>query len=54
MTAAEERIVRLWRTLADKAISSVLLDLGVRPHISLAGFEDLDPEVLRSQLYDFT
>jgi 2'-5' RNA ligase len=47
------RVVKVWESLASEAISSVMLDVGARPHISLAVFEDLDPEVLRVDLRRF-
>jgi len=42
------RVVELWEGLAQEAISSVMLDVGAQPHISLAVFQDLAPEMLRA------
>ena len=47
------RVVRLWERLAGESISSVLLDLGAQPHISLAVFADLDPTLIREGLSRF-
>jgi 2'-5' RNA ligase len=46
-------VVKLWQTLATASISSVMLDLGAQPHISLAIFQDLDPAVLQEDLKRF-
>ena len=47
------RVVRVWKGLAREAISSVMLDVGAQPHISLAVFQDLEPGVLRDDLSQF-
>ena len=47
------RVVKLWEELAKKSISSVMIDVGGRPHISLAVFEDLAPSVLQGDLSRF-
>jgi 2'-5' RNA ligase len=47
------RVVKVWESLAREAINSVMLDVGAQPHISLAVFEDLNPEVLRVDLRRF-
>ncbi|MGD8473379.1 MAG: 2'-5' RNA ligase family protein [Anaerolineae bacterium] len=47
------RVVEVWEHLAREAISSVMLDVGAQPHISLAVFQDLNPEVLRVDLSRF-
>jgi 2'-5' RNA ligase len=54
------RVVKLWEGLAREGISSVMLDVGAQPHISLAVFEDLAagmlraaPEMLRAGLSRF-
>jgi 2'-5' RNA ligase len=47
------RVVRVWEGLAREAISSVMLDVGAQPHISLAVFEDLAAEMLRADLGRF-
>ena len=45
---------RVWRkSLARAAINSVMLDVGAQPHISLAVFENLDPQMLRADLSRF-
>lgn len=49
----EARLRDLWSTLSAQGISSMLPDLGSRPHISLAVFDRLEPTVLRGELSDF-
>ena len=43
----EERVRRLWAKLAEAGVSSLMPDMGARPHISLATFHGIDPEQLR-------
>jgi len=52
-TDSAARVVEVWERLAQEAISSVMLDVGVQPHISLAVFQDLAPEMLRADLSRF-
>jgi 2'-5' RNA ligase len=47
------RVVKVWEELARASISSVMLDLDVQPHISLAVCEVLDPALLRGPLQRF-
>ena len=47
------QVVKVWEGLAREAISSVMLDVGAQPHISLAVLKDLNPEVLRADLTRF-
>ncbi|MBN1312129.1 MAG: 2'-5' RNA ligase family protein [Anaerolineae bacterium] len=47
------RVIRLWERLADASINSVMLDMGGRPHISLAVFEELAPPLLEEDLSRF-
>ena len=47
------RVVKVWESLAREGISSVMLDVGARPHISLAVLDDLNPEALRTDLSRF-
>ena len=41
--ATEAGVQALWNVLARQGISSVMARMGIRPHISLAGLEDLEP-----------
>lgn len=50
---AEARIKGIWRELAEKHVSSHMLDSGWRPHISLAVFDHLDIEDARNRLASF-
>lgn len=47
------QVVRLWEDLARASISSAMLDLAARPHISLAVIDELDPELIRDDLSCF-
>lgn len=49
----EARVRGLWQTLASQGVNSYQIDVGARPHISLAVFTDLDPERLRADMEDF-
>lgn len=51
--ASEERLVGLWRALARDGITSLMLDIGARPHISLAVFSELEVDALRAPLEAF-
>ena len=48
------RVVKVWESLAREGISSVMLDVGAQPHISLAVFEDLNPKALGTDLSRFS
>lgn len=48
----EERITRLWDTYREQNVTSLLPDLGFRPHISLAVFRDVEPALLTDVLVD--
>lgn len=50
---AERRVKHLWQTLMDEGVSSVLVDIGARPHISLTVLEDPSSDELRGQLECF-
>ena len=43
----------LWTRLAEQAINSEMLDVGVKPHLSLAVYEELDPASIRDDLAHF-
>lgn len=43
---AEERILRLWDVYTECNITSLLPSIGSRPHISLAVFNDVAPDIL--------
>ena len=47
------RVVALWERLADAGITSLMLDMGSRPHVSLAVLDALDPTSLRPHLGRF-
>ena len=49
---AEERVTRLWDTFAQRGITSFLPSIGSRPHISLAVFDEIDPDPLTNLLGD--
>ncbi len=51
--ASEARVRALWQKLADQGLSSVLLELGARPHISLAVAESLDAAAFEPVLAEF-
>ncbi len=42
-TAAEAAVRRVWERLCDEGLSSTMLDLGARPHVTLAVYNGLDP-----------
>jgi 2'-5' RNA ligase len=48
-----QQVLELWENLAAESISSLMLDIGSWPHISLAVFENIDPIVLRQMLSRF-
>jgi len=50
---SEARLTGLWETLARAGISSILPDMGARPHISLAVMGNLDPAAFRAELRAF-
>lgn len=49
----ENRIQALWQKLADSRISSFLLDIWARPHLSLAVFDEADPGRLKIPIQEF-
>lgn len=51
VTDAEVR--SLWQLLSERQISSVMTDMGVRPHVSLAGFEHVEAEAFCQALKVF-
>jgi hypothetical protein len=51
--ATDSHIRNLWARIAAANLSSLLPDIGARPHISLACFDQLDPESLRADLENF-
>ena len=48
--ATESSVQALWDLLARQGISSIMARLGIRPHISLAGLDDLEPGSLCGEL----
>eukprot|EP00897_Mesotaenium_endlicherianum_P007542 jgi/Mesen1/6816/ME000035S06204 len=52
-TALENQILKIWNVLARRQISSTLIDIGSRPHITLSVHEDLDPAKLRTAIENF-
>ena len=42
----ETRIFTLWQRLAEQGVSSVVLDIDSRPHVSLAVFKDINVNVV--------
>jgi 2'-5' RNA ligase len=51
--AMEARLRALWKALAQAEVSSSMLDIGARPHVSLAVFERLDPTSMHAELDGF-
>lgn len=51
--ATEAEVRSLWALLSEKQISSVMATMGIRPHISLAGIENLDAQQLCAMLQAF-
>ena len=49
----EARVRDVWWELARQGVNSYQVDVGARPHVSLAVFLDLDPECLREDMADF-
>jgi len=49
----DERVRGLWEALARAGISDSMFAIGARPHISLAVFDDLDPDTLREEVAAF-
>lgn len=49
----ENRIQALWQKLAESRVSSFLLDLWARPHLSLAVFDEADPGRLKPAIQEF-
>ncbi|MCB0090134.1 MAG: 2'-5' RNA ligase family protein [Caldilineaceae bacterium] len=43
----------LWQTLADRGVTSLMPDLGARPHISLTVFDELYPPDVHEALQNF-
>ena len=50
---AAEIVRGMWRQLADRNISTFMLDSGVRPHVSLAVYERLEFEDAGKSLAEF-
>jgi len=50
---AQARVHDLYTSLASRGITSYLLDIGTTPHLSLAVFDDLEPEHLNAELRAF-
>ena len=50
---AAEIVRGMWRQLADRNISCYMLNLGVRPHVSLAVYDRLEFKDARKRLADF-
>ena len=47
------KVMGLWEALARAGIDSTMLDVGAYPHISLAVFDELDPDILADELSTF-
>jgi 2'-5' RNA ligase len=43
-------VEKLWKTLSNENISSIMINLGVQPHISLMVIDKLDPELIRDDI----
>lgn len=50
---AERRVRRLWDRIAESCGSTLLTDIGTRPHLSLSLFDDVEPDALRAELLEF-
>lgn len=51
--ASDRGIRRIWRRLAAEGVSSFMEDMGSRPHISLAVYDELDINLARQRLTEF-
>ena len=51
--SAEDKVRAMWQQLADRNISSYMLNLGVRPHVSLAVYDRLEFEDASDRLASF-
>lgn len=47
------RIRNLWQCLADAGVNRTMIDVNASPHISLAVFSEIEPEILRPLLAEF-
>jgi len=52
-TRAADSIRGVWEALRDAGVSSAMLDLGSRPHVTLAVYEDLEIEPFETQVKAF-
>jgi 2'-5' RNA ligase len=50
---AERRVRAVWSRLADAGVTSVMPDIGARPHLSLAVVEHLDEQTMVVELKSF-
>ena len=50
----EKRIIKVWQALAKNNLSSNIFDAGIRPHITLAIYEDLDCQPCEKELIKIT
>jgi 2'-5' RNA ligase len=51
--AAEERVRSVWNELKSAGLDSTMLDIGARPHLSLAVFDDVETPSLCALVEDF-
>jgi 2'-5' RNA ligase len=51
--STEASLKALWGSLSQADVSSLLLEIGSRPHVSLADFEQIDPAILCAELETF-
>lgn len=50
---SERMIRRIWRSLHDAGIETIIEQADGRPHMSIAVFEQVDPQILQPVLQDF-
>ena len=50
----EETISNIWQSLAKHDLSSSMLDAGIRPHLTLAIYEELDCRPCENELVKIT
>ena len=50
----EKTILNIWQSLAENNLSSSMLDAGIRPHITLAIYEELDCRPCENELVKIT
>lgn len=50
---SEEKLTRYMHSLCEKGVNTYMLDMGIRPHITLAIFNDMNGDSIRSDLHRF-